>query len=44
MIERPLPLFSAESRLKRLLSVFCSVIQLFIDELKAERRNEKVYL
>jgi hypothetical protein len=41
MKQIPLPLFLAESRLKHLLSVFYSVIQLFINELKAERRNEK---
>jgi hypothetical protein len=36
------PLFSAERRLKRLLSVFLSVLQLFMVKLKAERRDEKV--
>jgi hypothetical protein len=39
---RPLPLFLAERRLKHLLSVFLSVIQVFISKLKAERRDEKV--
>jgi hypothetical protein len=41
MRRRLLPVFSAERRLKGYVSVFCSVKQVFVVKLKAERRGKK---